>query len=81
MSLLLLSFGHSLSPLLPLVCQAMAAQKRGRGNKTASSMVGQWVAQGCGAGDITKLLKEAGYKKARISQLLKEVKAKVQALT
>ena len=63
----------SASPTVcPTVCIAMLGQG-GRGRKGISSQVQQWVAQGHGASDISSFLKEQGYRKARVSQLLQQV--------
>ena len=50
------------------------ASQGGRGKKGVSLQVQQWVAEGHGAADIASLLKEQGYKKSRVSQLLGDLK-------
>ena len=64
-------------PLFASLAMAMTS-KGGRGNKSVSLHMQQWVAQGHSASDIASFLKEQGYKKARVSQLLQELKKKEQ---
>ena len=52
----------------------MATSKGGRGNKSITKLVEEWVEQGFSATMIKELLKDAGYQKARVSQLLKQLK-------
>ena len=54
------------------------ASQGGRGKKGVSLQVQQWVAEGYGAADIASLLKDQGYRKSRVSQLLKELKKEDQ---
>ena len=50
------------------------ASQGGRGKRGVSLQVQQWVAEGHGAADIASLLKVQGYKKSRVSQLLRDLK-------
>ena len=59
-------------PLFASLAMAMTS-KGGRGNKSVSLHMQQWVAQGHSASDIASFLKEQGYRKARVSQLLQQV--------
>ena len=52
----------------------MASPQGGRGNKSIANLVEEWQQQGFSEQDIRTLLKEAGYKKSRISQLMVALK-------
>ena len=59
----------------------MATSKGGRGNKSITKLVEEWVEQGFSASMIKELLKDAGYQKGRISQLLRPLKEFAEATT
>ena len=59
----------------------MATSKGGRGNKSITKLVEEWVEQGFSATMIKELLKDAGYQKGRISQLLRPLKEFAEATT
>ena len=52
----------------------MATNKGGKGIKTSAKQVEDLVEQGFSASDIAEQLKDLGYKKSRISQLLRPLK-------
>ena len=72
-----LSFA-STSPLLVLHPSPACPMSGGRGRKGVSLSVQQWMAEGYCVSNIALFLKDMGYKKARVSQLLREVKKEGQ---
>ena len=54
---------------------AHAMAKGGRGKRDSQNLVAALAQDGLGPGGIARLLKEEGFKKARICQLLKKLKA------